>query len=221
VDIGEGAGRRVVALITGMDQPLGYAIGNAMEVREAIDTLGGNGPGDLTELVTELGSDMLFMSGIVSTRKEAKSIISKNLKNQKGLKRLAELIAAQGGDRTVVDNPDLLPQPRVKLEITSKKSGYVTAIDALEVGMASRILGAGRQTKDEAVDFSVGIFLKKKIGDNVDKGEALAVFYSDGDDEKIFASKNKFLDAYTIGPNRVDPPKLLLARVTREGIEEL
>ncbi len=221
VDIGEGAGRRVVALITGMDQPLGYAIGNAIEVREAIDTLGGSGPGDLTELVTELGSDMLFMSGIVSTRKQARSIISKNLKNQKGLKRLAELIAAQGGDRKVVDNPDLLPQPRVKLEITSKTSGYVTAIDALEVGMASRILGAGRQTKDEAVDLSVGILLKKKIGDSVDKGEALAVFYSDGDNEKILSAKKKFFKAYTIGPDRIDPPKLVLARVTREGIEEL
>jgi pyrimidine-nucleoside phosphorylase len=221
VDIGEGAGRRVVALITGMDQPLGYAIGNAMEVREAIDTLGGNGPGDLTELVRELGSDMLFMSGIVSTRKQSRSIISKNLKNQKGLQRLAELITAQGGDRTIVDNPELLPQPRVKLEITSNTSGYVTAIDALEVGMASRILGAGRQTKDDAVDLSAGILLKKKIGDNVDNGESLAVFYSDGDDEKILTAKKKFLDAYTIGPHRVDPPKLLLARVTREGIEEL
>jgi pyrimidine-nucleoside phosphorylase len=97
----------------------------------------------------------------------------------------------------------------------------VTAIDALEVGMASRILGAGRQTKDEAVDLSVGILLKKKIGDNVDNGESLAVFYSDGDDEKILTAKKKILDAYTIGPHRVDPPKLLLARVTREGIEEL
>jgi pyrimidine-nucleoside phosphorylase len=221
VDIGEGAGRCVIALITGMDQPLGYAIGNAMEVREAIDTLGGNGPDDLTELVTELGSDMLFISGIVSTRKEGKTIISKNLKNKEGLKRLAELIAAQGGDPAVVDNPDLLPQPEIKLEIPSKASGYVTAIDALEVGMASRILGAGRQTKDEAVDLSVGILLKKKIGDNVDNGESLAVFYSDGDDEKILTAKKKILDAYTIGPHRVDPPKLLLARVTREGIEEL
>jgi pyrimidine-nucleoside phosphorylase len=221
VDIGEGAGRRMVALITGMDQPLGYAIGNAMEVREAIDTLGGNGPGDLTELVTELGTAMLFISGNVSARQEAKAIITKNLQNQKGLKRLAELIDAQGGDPAVIDNPDLLPQPRVKLEITSKTSGYVTAIDALEVGMASRILGAGRQTKDDTVDLSVGILLKKKIGDNVDNDESLAVFYSDGDDEKILTAKKKFLDAYTIGADRIDPPKLLLARVTREDIEEL
>jgi len=94
----------------------------------------------------------------------------------------------------VVENPDLLPQPRVKLEIESWTSGYVTDIDALEAGMASRILGAGRRTKDDTVDLSVGILLKKKIGDNVDTGEALAVFYSDGDDEKIVAAKNKFLD---------------------------
>ena len=97
----------------------------------------------------------------------------------------------------------------------------MTAIDALEVGMASRTLGAGRQTKDDAVDLSVGILLQKKIGDRVDQGEALAVFYADGDEDKISVAKKRFLDAYTIGPNRVDPPKLLMARVTGEGIQEL
>ena len=221
VDIGEGAGRRVVALITGMEQPLGYAIGNAIEVREAIDTLRGNGPPDLVKLVTELGSDMLLISGIATTREEAKSVIVKNLQTQKGLDKLAELIVAQGGDRGIVDNPDLLPQPKLRFEIPSETSGYVTAIDALEVGMASKILGAGRKTKNEAIDLSIGIYLNKKIGDKVKTGEPLAVFHSDGDDEKIKPAKAKFLEAYTISPDRIDPPKFFHARITREGVEEL
>jgi pyrimidine-nucleoside phosphorylase len=220
VDIGEGAGRKVTAVITSMDQPLGFAIGNAVEVKEAIDTLGGNGPDDLTELVTELGGEMLYISGIESDGAAAKTMIAVNLQNRKGLQKLAELIVAQGGDPTVVDDPELLPQPPVKLEIQSKSSGFVTAIDALEVGMVSRCLGAGRQTKDDAVDLSVGILLRKKIGDRVDEGDVLAVFYTGGDEAKISSAKKKFLDAYEIGPNRVDPPKLLLARVTREGIQE-
>ena len=221
VDIGEGAGRRMVALITSMVQPLGYAIGNAIEVREAIDTLRGNGPNDLVELVTELAAEMLLISGLVSTGEEAKSVIVKNLQNRQGLDRLANLIVAQGGNREVVDNPDLLPQCRATLEVTSESSGYVTAIDALEVGLASKILGAGRKTKDETIDCSIGVYLKKKIGDKVQSGESLALFYSDGDDQKIEPAKKKILESYTIRPDRIDTPKLVLARVTREGIEEL
>ena len=221
VEIGEGAGKRVVALISNMEQPLGHAIGNVIEVKEAIDTLGGKGPSDLTELVTELGAEMLLISGIVSARKDAKSVIVQNLQNQRGLEKLAQLITAQGGNRAVVDNPDLLPQPKVKFEIPSEASGYITAIDALEVGLVSKILGAGRKIKDEAIDLSIGIYLNKKIGDPVDAGEPLAVFYSDGDEEKIKSAKAKFLKAYTIGQDRIDPPKLFHARVSREGVEEL
>ena len=131
------------------------------------------------------------------------------------------MIAAQGGNREVVDNPDLLPQCREMLEVTSETSGYVTAIDALEVGLASKILGAGRKTKDEPVDYAIGIYLKKKIGDKVDSGESLAVFYTDGDGEKIEPAKKKFLNAYTISADRIEPPKLVLARVTSDGVEEL
>ena len=221
VNIGEKAGRRMVALITGMQQPLGYAIGNAIEVREAIDTLGGNGPPDLVELVTELGGEMLLISGLASTREAAQAVLVKNIANRKGLDKLAQWIAAQGGDREVIDNPNLLPQPGMTLEIASQTAGYVAAIDALEVGVASKILGAGRQTKEGAVDFSIGIYLKKKIGDNVKSGEPLAVFHSDGDNEKIKAAKAKFLEAYTIRPDRSERPKLLHARITSAGVEEL
>ncbi len=221
VKIGEEAGRRMVALITAMQQPLGRAIGNAIEVREAIDTLAENGPPDLVALVTELGGEMLLMSGVASTREAAKSIIAKNLANRKGLDKLAELIAAQGGDRSVIDHPDLLPQPALKLEIASETTGYVTAIDALAVGLASRVLGAGRTTKDAAIDLSIGIYLNKKIGDRVKTGETLAVLHSDGDNKKIKAATDIFLKAYAIGPDRIEPPKLLLARITGAGVEEL
>jgi pyrimidine-nucleoside phosphorylase len=221
VNIGEDAGRRMVALVTAMQQPLGRAIGNAIEVVEAIDTLAGNGPSDLVALVIELGGEMLLMSDVAVTREAAKSIIAKSLANRKGLVKLAELIAAQGGDRSVIDHPDLLPQPRMKLEIASETSGYVAAIDAFEVGLASRILGAGRTTKDGSIDLSIGIYLNKKIGDSVKTGETLAVLHSDGDNQKIKAARDKFLRAYAIGPDRVEPPKLLLARITGAGAEEL
>jgi len=221
VNIGEGAGRRVVALITAMDQPLGCAIGNAVEVKEAIDTLRGNGPPDLVQLVKELGSEMLLVAGIVSTRQKAKSIIAENLTNQKGLQRLADLIIAQGGDPAVLDDPDTLPQPRAKIEVKSETSGYVSAIDALEVGLASKIIGAGRHTKDDTIDYSVGIYLKKKIGENVAPGDPLAVLYTDGNKEKIETARNKLLAAYSFNSHKIDPPKLILARVTKDGVEKL
>jgi len=221
VDIGKGAGREVVALITDMEQPLGCAIGNAIEVKEAIDTLRSNGPGDLVELVKELGSDMLLVCGAVSTREKARSIIAENLANHNGLHRLADLILAQEGDSAVLDNTDLLPQPAQKIDVISQASGYVSAIDALEVGLAAKILGAGRKTKDDAIDHSIGIYLKKKIGDKVAVGEPLAVFYSDGDEAKIEQARKKFLAAYTFNLNKIDQPKLIHARVTKGGVEEL
>ena len=220
VDIGEGADRRMVAWITGMDQPLGCAVGNAIEVKEAIDTLRGHGPQDLVDLIMELGSDMLFISGIVSSREKAKIRIAENLANRKGLDRLVDLIVAQGGDPSVLDNPELFPQPNAKIEVKSETAGYVSAIDAQEVGLASKILGAGRKTKDDAIDYSVGIFLKKKIGDKVKTGDPLAVFYSDGDEKKTGPARKTFLAAYSFNSNKIDPPKLFYARITRDGVEE-
>jgi pyrimidine-nucleoside phosphorylase len=220
VGIGEEAGRKMVALITAMEQPLGYAIGNALEVREAIDTLSGNGPADLVELVTELGSEMLLISGIVSTTEEAKSVITTNLHNRKGLGKFANLINAQGGDGTVVENPNLLPQAAVKVDIVSECSGFVEAIDTLEVGLVARALGSERRAGDDAIDPSTGVYLKKKIGDKVKAGESLAVLHSDGNKEKLKLAGQKLSQAYTIGPKRGLPSKLILARVTRDGVEE-
>jgi pyrimidine-nucleoside phosphorylase len=221
VDIGEGAGRRTVAWISSMEQPLGCAVGNAIEVKEAIDTLRGSGPRDLVELVMELGSDMLFISGSAPSREKAKAGIAKNLTNQKGMDRLRKLIVAQGGDPSVLDNPSLLPQANTRVEVKSVGSGYVAALDALAVGIASKVLGAGRNTKDDAIDYSAGIYLKKKIGDKVTAGDTLAVLHSDGDENKIGPAKQQVFAAYSFGPNKIEPPKLLQARVTRDGIEEM
>jgi len=177
VEIGEGAGIRVVALVTSMEQPLGYAIGNAVELKEAIDTLKGKGPKDLVEIVMELGSYMLLLSGVVSTRDEAIDRLKSNVKTGKGLEKLGAMIEAQGGTRASIENPKLLPQPKLKLEVMAEGSGFVQEIDALEIGRASMILGAGRKTKDEPIDHSIGIILKKKVGDKVKEGEPLALFY--------------------------------------------
>jgi pyrimidine-nucleoside phosphorylase len=221
VDIGEGAGKRVVALISSMEQPLGNVVGNAIEVKQAIDTLKGNGPQDLVDLVMELGSNMLLISGITKTGDEALTLLADAIDSKKGLEKLGQLIEAQGGNKEVIDHPALLPQPKAKLEVKSKTAGYVEAIDALEVGMAAKLLGAGRKTKDEPIDLSIGIALQKKIGDKITAGEPLAVFHSDGDDKKIAEAKKKFLKAYKITGNQVRPPKLFYARVSKEGVEQL
>ena len=220
VYIGECAGKKVVALITGMEQPLGNAIGNAIEIKEAIETLSGNGPQDLVDLVLELGSMMLVVAGIESSSSAARRTLEKNIAQKKGLEKLAELIEAQGGNPEVIENLDLLPQPKTKIEINAEVAGFIEKINALEVGMASRILGAGRKTKTEPIDLSIGILLKKKVGDRVDKGEPLAVFYSDGDKQKIDPAKAKFLSAYTIGDRQVDPPRLFYAKVSANNVQE-
>jgi pyrimidine-nucleoside phosphorylase len=221
VYIGECAGKKVVALITGMEQPLGYAVGNAIEVKEAIDTLNGSGPQDLLDLVLELGSLMLVTSGTVSSGAMARRLLKTSIAQKKGLKKLAELIKAQGGNPEVIKNPDLLPQPKTKIEIKAGAAGFIEKIDALEVGMAAKILGAGRKTKSDPIDLSVGILLKKKVGDAVKKGEPLAVFYSDGDKQKFDPAKAKFLSACRIGDRQVDPPRLFYARVYSNNIEEI
>ena len=140
--------------------------------------------------------------------------------HKKGLKKLAELIKAQGGNPEVIKNPDLLPQPKTKVEVNAGATGFIEKIDAQQVGMAAKMLGAGRKTKTDRIDFSVGILLKKKVGDPVQKGEPLAIFYSDGDKQKFEPAKAKFLNAYTIGDRQVDRPRLLYARVSTNNVEE-
>ena len=221
VAIGEGAGKRMVAFITSMEEPLGYAIGNAIEVEEAINTLKGEGPEDLEELCIELGANMLLISGVVKDLEEARGKLKEVIQNKMGLEKLKEMVRAQGGDPAVIDDPSLLPQCKERIEVKSIKEGYIQKIDALSVGISSQLLGAGRQKLEDVIDPSVGIVLKKKIGDEVKKGEPLAIFHTDGDEEKIENAKEKFLASYSIGKEKVKKPRFFYARVTKEGVKEL
>jgi pyrimidine-nucleoside phosphorylase len=139
---------------------------------------------------------------------------------KKGLGKLAELIKAQGGNPAVIEHPDLLPQPKTKIEVNAGAAGFIEKINTLEVGLAAKILGAGRKTKTDPIDHSAGILLKKKVGDAVQEGEPLAVFYSDGDRRKLDPARIKFLDACTIGDRQMDPPRLFYARVSANQVEE-
>jgi len=221
VKIGLGAGKKVVALITAMEQPLGYAVGNAVEVKEAIDTLNGAGPGDLLELVLLLGSHMLLISGAADSLGDARRILVKGIEKKKGLQKMAEFIAAQGGSPEVVENPNLLLQAATRIAIPSEKTGIVRRVNALNVGVAAKILGAGRRADDGYLDHSIGIILEKKVGDRVEKGEPLAVFLSDGNPEKIDPAQAAVLGAYEIGEQPVEPSRLCCAVVTADGIEDL
>ena len=221
VAIGEGAGKRMVALITSMEEPLGQAIGNAIEVEEAINTLKGEGPEDLEELCIKLGANMLLISGVVKNLEKARERLKGVIENRKGLEKLKEMVRAQGGDPKAIDDPSLLPQCKEKIEVESPLSGYVQKIDAFSVGVSSQILGAGRQKKEDVIDPSVGIVLKKKIGDEVKKGEPLAIFHTDGNKEKVENAKEKFLASYSIGKEEVKKPRFFYARVTKEGVEDL
>ena len=220
VRIGEGAGKRMVALITAMDQPLGRAVGNALEVREAVETLSGHGPGDLTELVLALGGEMLVLSGQADTPALAREMLQESLDRGKGLAKLGQLIQAQGGDPEVIRHPDLLPRAKAVVPIESPCSGFVTSLDALAVGMCSKLLGAGRLVKDGPLDRSVGIVFGKKIGDRVEQGEPLADFHTDGDPEKLSQARERFIKAYTFGLDPVKKPRLILARVDSDGGQE-
>ncbi|TFG90678.1 MAG: pyrimidine-nucleoside phosphorylase [Syntrophobacterales bacterium] len=221
VAIGEGAGKKTTAFITGMAQPLGYAIGNALEVKESIDMLNGSGPADLTDLVLTLGSEMLLLSGIGQSQSEAKAMLKSHLADKKGAQKLKAFIGAQGGDPAVVENTDLLHRSKTTIPLESDSSGFVQGIDALEIGMAAKILGAGRQTKEDVIDLSIGIVLNKKVGDPIQRGESLAVLHSDGDNAKIHPAAKRLMGAYTIGPDTIAPPKLILAKVSKDTVQEL
>lgn len=220
VTIGERAGKRMVALITSMEEPLGYAIGNAIEVEEAIDILKGEGPRDLEELCIELGANMLLISGVVKALDEGRERLKETIEEGTGLEKLKEMVKAQGGNPRAVSDLSLLPQCQEKIEVLSPQKGYVQKIDALSVGISSQILGAGRQTKEDVIDPSVGIVLKKKVGDEVKEGEPLAVFHTDGNREKVENAEEKFLASYTIGKEKVMKPKFFYARVTKDGVED-
>ncbi|MBR1439660.1 MAG: pyrimidine-nucleoside phosphorylase [Lachnospiraceae bacterium] len=197
-EIGTGAGREMHAVVSDMDQPLGLAVGNALEVKEAIDTLCGKGPKDFTELVMTLSAVLLMAGKVAKNMDEAKALCEDVVKNGKALSKFKEFIAAQGGDASFADHPEKLPEASLKIEVPSPASGYVQHIACDEIGICSLILGGGRETKESDIDLSVGIVLQKKVGDQVKEGESLAVIHAN-DPEKAKVAKERFVKAYTIG----------------------
>ncbi|KRG09508.1 pyrimidine-nucleoside phosphorylase [Staphylococcus sp. NAM3COL9] len=178
VSIGNNVGRNTMAIISDMGQPLGHAIGNALEVKEAIETLQGKGPVDLTELVMTLGSQMVVVGGKAKDLEEARELLEKAIQDGSALESFRIFLENQDGDGTVVDDVSKLPQAKYQIELPAESSGFVTEIIANEMGVASMMLGAGRQTKEDDIDLSVGLVLHKKVGDRVDEGESLLTIHS-------------------------------------------
>ena len=178
VRIGNHVGRKTIAIISDMSQPLGFAIGNALEVKEAIETLQGKGPQDLTDLVLTLGSQMVILAKKAETTQEAKAMLREAITNGKAIAKFKEFLQNQGGDASVVDDTAKLPQAKYQIELPAKKSGYVSRMVADEIGVASMLLGAGRATKEDTIDLAVGIVLHKKVGDKVSEGESLLTIHS-------------------------------------------
>jgi len=208
VALGREFGRSAVAVLSSMQQPLGLAIGNALEVREALLTLSGRGPADLTELCLQLGAQMLIAGGVVADAASGYDLLAGKLQQGAGLAKMREIIAAQGGLASVVDNPDLLPLAAVLVVVRSAGSGYVQAIKANELGWASLLLGAGRMQKEDQVDPAVGITLNKKLGDRVAAGEALAVLHVNRKNN-LQEAERRTAEAFTIGETPPEIPPLI------------
>lgn len=212
VSIGKGAGRNVMAAISDMDQPLGYMVGNALEVKEAIDTLKGFGPEDFTLLVKTLASYMVECAKIAPDDKMAHLLIEDVISSGKALDKLAEFVAAQGGDPAYVYDTDLLPKAKYQLEVKAPKSGYVSRIICDEVGICSLMLGGGRETKESDIDLSVGIELKAKIGDHVSLSEPIAIIHAN-DKNKAEEVKERLLKAYSFSDEVVPKRNILIGVV--------
>ncbi len=206
--IGNGAGRKTIAVISDMDQPLGLAVGNILEVQEAIATLKGEGPKDFTELCITLGTYMLMAGGKAENESQARAMLEEVIANGKALDKLAEFVEAQGGDASYVYEPERFELANIREEIASPKSGYIQKIICDEIGICSLILGGGRETKESEIDLSVGVVLHKKVGDKVEEGESLATIYAN-DEVKCKQAKERFLAAYTIAPNPKETENLI------------
>ncbi|MEJ7276426.1 pyrimidine-nucleoside phosphorylase [Staphylococcus sp. HMSC063F03] len=178
VRIGNNVGRNTMAIISDMSQPLGNAIGNALELKEAISTLKGNGPKDLTELVLTLGSQMVVLAEQATSLDEARQMLIDAIKTGKALNKFKTFLSNQGGDDSIVDSPEKLLSAKYQVEFKAKKDGYITEIIANEIGVASMMLGAGRQTKEDVIDLGVGIVLNKKVGEHVEKGENILTIHT-------------------------------------------
>ncbi|ANB60694.1 pyrimidine-nucleoside phosphorylase [Anoxybacteroides amylolyticum] len=212
VEIGNRVGRQTMAIISDMSQPLGYAIGNALEVKEAIDTLKGEGPKDLQELCLVLGSHMVYLAKKASSLEEARHMLERAIEDGSALEAFKRFLAAQGGDASVVDDQSKLPQAKYVIELEAKEDGYVAEIVADEIGTAAMLLGAGRATKESTIDLAVGLVLRKKVGDAVKQGESLVTIYSNR--EQIDDVKQKLYENIRLSSERVQAPTLIYDKIS-------
>jgi pyrimidine-nucleoside phosphorylase len=217
VDIGEHAGRKTLAVITDMDIPLGNNIGNSLEVIEAVEVLKNKGPKDLLEVSKELSANMLHL-GLGKELKECFSMIEEVIGSGKALDKLIEMVAAQGGDTEVIKDSEKFKKPKFSFELKSERKGYISHMDTETIGIASSLLGAGRKTKEDSIDYSAGIKLIKKTGDYVKPTDVLCIMYADNEDLFAEAAK-KFLSGLEFSDEKVNVGPLVLAKVSKEGVE--
>ncbi|EEM05864.1 Pyrimidine-nucleoside phosphorylase [Bacillus pseudomycoides] len=211
VRIGNNVGRQTMAVISDMSQPLGFAIGNALEVQEAIDTLKGEGPEDLTELVLVLGSQMVVLGKKANTLEEAREMLKEVMKNGKAIEKFKEFLSNQGGDSSIVDHPEKLPQAKYVIDVPAKTSGVVSNIVADEIGIAAMLLGAGRATKEDEIDLAVGLMLRKKVGEAVKEGEPLVTIYANR--ENVEDVKAKIYENISVS-EKAETPNLIHTIIT-------
>lgn len=211
VSIGNNVGRKTMAVISDMSQPLGLAIGNSLEVKEAIDTLKGEGPADLEELCLALGSQMVYLAGKASSLDEAREKLKEVITNGKALEKFKLFLASQGGDASVVDQPERLPQAKFLIEVPAKEDGFVAELVADEIGTAAMLLGAGRATKESEIDLAVGLMLNKKVGDAVKVGDSLVTIHANR--ENVDDVLKKLYESIRIA-DHADAPTLVYGTVT-------
>lgn len=211
VDIGKQAGKKMLALITDMDRPLGNAIGNTLEVKEAIDTLNGHGPEDFTEICVILATNMLYLAG-KGSMEECEKMVKAAIADKRALDTFKKMVVAQGGDVSFIDNPDKFATAPHKRSVKAQKSGYIHHVDTEGYGISSLLLGAGRNTKEENIDFAAGIVLKKKTGDYVKEGEELCMMYT-SDEKRFEGAVNKFYESTVILSDEPKKRPLVLDRV--------
>ena len=216
VEIGTRNGRRVAALITDMDTPLGHNIGNSLEVMESMEVLKGRGPADLTEVCLQLAANMLVLAGKGSPE-TCRALARQAIADGSAFANCKEMFAAQGGDTRGLDDYSLFAQPAARWEVTADADGYITANDAEKIGTASVLLGAGREKKGDPIDYAAGIILHKKRGDYVRKGESLATFL--GDPAKFAAAEEEYRSGLAYGENPPAEAPLVYALVTKDGVE--
>lgn len=214
VSIGSSLKRNTVAVISDMDQPLGRAIGNALEVEEAIETLKGNGPEDLLELCMTLGSEMVILAEKAKDKNEARQMLMETIKSGRALNKLKEFVAAQGGDISSIEDTSLFPHAKYVIPVESEKDGVVSKIHSENIGLIAMELGAGRATKESTIDLSVGLVLNKKRGEKVSKGDVIAYIHSN-DMEKAEKAKVKILESYVIEKDYEDNIPLIYEVVTK------